>query len=171
MDPFVATHPRVVLWLLSADPTCRFHGNGLITFPNGCRFISTWQLNQLASATLHFPDELTAPTLTSLPSNQPTPSPLASWTYCTDADRRFHTEHTYGLVLASSGRGRLVDGSMRPLPLGCYDVGDGWVGEEGGRVRGWEGRADVRECSEVELEWAKQKCRIGRDVAYTRTDL
>ena len=166
----MCAHPLCQLLARYVD---RFHGNGLICFPNGCRFNSTWHLNQLTSATLHFADGLTAPTLTSLPSasTASTASPLATWTYCTDADRRFHTEHTYGLVLAGSGKGRLVDGSMRPLPLGCYDVGDGWVGVEGARVRGWEGRADVRECTEVELQWAMQKCRIGRDATYTRTDL
>ena len=151
----------------------RFHGNGTVTFPNGCHFTTTWHLNSLTTATLHFPDDLTAPTLTNPSPSTNTTALLSAWPYCTDADRRYHAELCHGLLLARSGHARLVDGleGSRPLPLGCWDVGDGWVGAEGGRVRGWEGRPDVRVCSEVEAEWARSKCRVGRDPKYTRTDL
>ena len=142
-------------------PRCRFHGSAVLKWPGGCRFNSEWHLNSLQSASFLFADGLPYPATT--PSSPA--SPLA-WAYCTDADRRFASELQHGIVLAPLGQSRLCDGRLgsRPLPFDCYDVGDGYLDVESAAVWDWESRGvKVRDAEKVEVEWAKRKCRIGRD--------
>ena len=138
------------------------HGSGLIIFSNSSHFTTQWHLNSLLSASYFFPDALAYPTLTSPFSTTP-----SSWSFCTDADRRFATELTRGIQLAPLGESQLTPHPDRALPFDCYDVGDGYLDPATAEVWAWDGRALVRQADPVEVQWAQAKCRVGRDESFT----
>ena len=140
----------------------KFHGSATITFPNASRFLTEWHLNVLQTAAFFFADGLAYPVLTA-----PNSTPPSAWSFCTDADRRFASELTRGISLAPLGESQLTDKPGRSLPYQFYDVGDGYLDPTTGTVWGWEGRTQIRQADEVEVEWAKTKCRIGRDEQFT----
>ena len=133
-----------------------FHGTGTIKFPGSGKYDATWTRGVASDGKYTFDDGLAYEE--------------TSWVYCTPEDRRYYTEKD---GINAAGRDQLVNNKgTHVLPLGCYDVGDGYLNPEDALVYSWteEGKA-TRPAEEKtdeftsELEWAKENCRCGADSA------
>lgn len=158
-------------------------------FANGDRFDGTWSLGQLTSGALTFADGLSCPPCipTSQPNSivnpatqstvAPTANPIISqWKYCTDADRRFWTEHLNGPEFNPIGQARLTNHESQDLlPFGCYDVGDGYlhISETAvslSAVYDFVSSHRIRNTDEAEIAWARRQCRVGDDPEVLHRD-
>lgn len=124
-----------------------FDGDGTLTFASGSKVIGQWKKGRLVNGTLYFADGLEFK--------------RGDWKYCTDADRRFWTEIQTSIKLSDEPQ---LTNKLIPhrIPLGSSDVGDGYMHPADGIIRSYEG-VKLRVPEDTEAEWAKSKCRVGRD--------
>lgn len=126
-----------------------FDGAGTLTFPDGARFAATWRAGQLLAGRYFFADAL---------EYQP-----VNWGYCTDADRRFWSEHMHGLAFAQMPQ--LTDNGeddTRAIPYATYDLADCYLDPTDNKLYHYDGTY-YRDPTPEELTWAKRKARIGLD--------
>lgn len=105
------------------------------------------------------------------------PANNEQWHYCSDADRRFYSEHLNGLALAISGAAQLTNALLTPsIPYNCYDVGDGYLYINDGSsdepnfataVYEFASGLRLRDTNDWEVDWAQRKCRVGDNPVYT----
>lgn len=140
----------------------RFHGQGVLHFPNGSTFTAEWKNGRsvgkgTANGQLTFHDGLEYSE--------------GEWTYCDGSDRKFYTERINGLNPAGdehahisiplpfhvcptcfcylSGATRQVNqGTAREIPADTYDIGDGYLNPATRTVYTYEG-AEVRKAGEL----------------------
>uniref|UniRef100_A0A8C7IRV0 MORN repeat-containing protein 5 n=1 Tax=Oncorhynchus kisutch TaxID=8019 RepID=A0A8C7IRV0_ONCKI len=86
-----------------------FHGKGVLHFPNGSIYEGTWEKGISKQGKYTFSDGLEYQE--------------KDWEFCDGYDRQFYTERCNGLKPA--GEPQLTD-SLRVIPNGCYDCGDGF---------------------------------------------
>lgn len=83
------------------------------------------------------------------------------WPYCTTADRRFHTE-IEGEGVKPAGECQVANAVDPPaLPVGCYDVADGYYNPDSCKVHSYETGEELREPAAKEVDWILSKCRVG----------
>ncbi len=161
-----------------------FHGSGTLFYPNGSKYVAKWERGKLvpSSGVFYFPDNLpygsTKENIFLLPPSDSGSGSdadaaqaklgdldwrAAEWKYCTPSDRRYWSEIQNGIQVNRSVQ--LTDRTPPPrLPLGCLDVGDGYLVEAEKRVYHYNGLFN-RVSNDDELRWAKEKCRIGVDAS------
>lgn len=126
-----------------------FDGAGTLTFPNGARFVATWNRGKLVDGVYYFHDKL---------EYQP-----KNWQYCTDADRRFWSEQQFGIQFCEFPQ--LTDSGeqdTKAIPYGTYDIGDSYLDPKDNKLYHYDGTY-YRDPTPEELAWAKRKARIGLD--------
>lgn len=124
----------------------RFHGEGRMTTNGAGSFTATWQNGEVVEGTYTFADGL---------EYRP-----ERWPYCTQQDRRFHSEIQHGIKPA--GDSQLTDRTdPSALPQGTYDVGTGYFDPSTGAVHDVDSREAVAWPSAEEADWIKAKCRLG----------
>lgn len=123
----------------------QFHGEGSLTFPGGGTFHATWHKGKMVAGSYDFKDGLSYS--------------QKDWEYCSAGDRRFFSEHVDGLRPA--GDAQVTNEHPPPrLPSGMYDVGDGYLDPQEGKVYSFSHRV-LRVASDEEKRWARSKCRVG----------
>nr|CAD7397399.1 unnamed protein product [Timema poppensis] len=127
----------------------KFHGKGTLNYPSGCCISGVWDNGVLQSTSFHFSDGLSFRN-------------VESWKYCKMPDRRFYKEHLLGLRPA--GLSHLTqDTPTRPIPEGCYDVGDGFYDPRTKCVTDPEDGRITRVPTAAEEEWIMANCRKAWD--------
>ena len=124
-----------------------FHGEGTLQFEGCGKYIATWEHGKAVKGRYVFADGLAY-----------TEPQDGEWPYCRpDGDRRFYSELVEGL--RPSGDCQLANAHPPPaIPQGCYDVGDGFLAEDGkvyayGGEIGKEFKRDI--AGKPEEAWAK----------------
>lgn len=98
-----------------------FDGKGILFFPNGGKFVAQWRFGKLVSGDLFFDDDLKYS--------------INEWSYCTPDDRRFQSEISTEEGIRHAIKPQLTDRLPTPdIPMGCYDVGDGFFNPHTGDV-------------------------------------
>lgn len=117
----------------------QFHGNGTMYFPEG-KLEGTWENGKQMKGQFTFTDGLEyAP---------------RGWKYCTDEDRRFHSEIVSEEGIAAAGQLKYFDtGIARVVPLGSYDAGNGIFTPSTGLVSAYSNPTETREPTEEEKQW------------------
>uniref|UniRef100_A0A3Q2WVG3 MORN repeat-containing protein 5 n=1 Tax=Haplochromis burtoni TaxID=8153 RepID=A0A3Q2WVG3_HAPBU len=124
-----------------------FHGKGVLYFPNGSKYESTWENGIAKQGTFTFADGLKYQE--------------KDWSYCDGYDRRFYTERCNGLRPA--GKSQITDlHPPRAIPDGCYDCGDGFYNPSTRVVTAYTGRF-LRSADDQEHEWIVRTCRKAWD--------
>nr|CAD7570452.1 unnamed protein product [Timema californicum] len=127
----------------------KFHGKGTLNYPSGCCISGVWDNGVLQSTSFHFSDGLGFRN-------------VESWKYCKMPDRRFYKEHLLGLRPA--GLSHLTqDTPTRPIPEGCYDVGEGFYDPSTKCVTDPEDGRITRVPTAAEEEWIMANCRKAWD--------
>nr|CAD7201436.1 unnamed protein product [Timema douglasi] len=127
----------------------KFHGKGTLNYPSGCCISGVWDNGVLQSTSFHFSDGLSFRN-------------VESWKYCKIPDRRFYKEHLLGLRPA--GLSHLTqDTPTRPIPEGCYDVGDGFYDPRTKCVTDPEDGRITRVPTAAEEDWIMANCRKAWD--------
>jgi len=130
-----------------------FHGEGTLTFPDCGKYVATWERGKVVRGEYFFADGLAYVD----PAD-------AAWGYCQpNGDRRFYTELVNGLRPA--GDSQLANKHPpRKVPAGCYDVGDGFLNRQSGKVFAYgAGETELRDATQEEEQWATEKCRFGTE--------
>jgi hypothetical protein len=129
----------------------RLDGSGVLTFPDGGRFVSSWRNGVLVSGTFFFSDGLEYSS--------------KDWEYCTMKDRRFWSEHQHGIQLQQHMQLTDLGGTnTSDLKVGTYDLGDCYLDPKDDKLYHYDG-SYYRDPTPEELAWAKRKCRMGVDAA------
>ncbi len=126
----------------------KFHGVGVLTLASGGRYVGTWNFGkeEEPGGKLTLDDGLEYEE--------------SGWTYCTPEDRRFQSERKDGLPPA--GATKLSDRRSRDeLPVGCYDVVDGYFDPGTGDVHAYGTGEVVRTPTDGQVAWIRERCRIG----------
>nr|CAD7588739.1 unnamed protein product [Timema genevievae] len=127
----------------------KFHGKGTLNYPSGCCISGVWDNGVLQSMSFHFSDGLGFKN-------------VESWKYCKMPDRRFYKEHILGLRPA--GLSHLTqDTPTRPIPKGCYDVGDGFYDPRTKCVTDPKDGRVIRVPTTAEEDWILANCRKACD--------
>ncbi|KAJ3033856.1 MORN repeat-containing protein 5 [Rhizophlyctis rosea] len=126
----------------------QFHGDGTIHFTNGGKYEARWENGLAVQGLYTFKDGL-----------EYAPS---QWDYCTELDRRFYTERVNGF---RPGEPQLSNDPSGPptIPIGTYDVGDGYFNPDDGIVYTYTGQM-LRQPGDEEKQWILGFCRIGEVV-------
>ncbi|RKO86588.1 hypothetical protein BDK51DRAFT_35997 [Blyttiomyces helicus] len=116
----------------------QFHGEGTIHFTSGGKYEARWAAGLAVAGTYTFKDGLKYE--------------MDGWDYCTESDRRFYSERVNGF---RPGEPQLSNDPAGPptIPVGTYDVGDGFYDPKDGVVHAYEGGDSVRVPEEQEKEW------------------
>ncbi|XP_062930255.1 MORN repeat-containing protein 5 isoform X2 [Mobula hypostoma] len=123
-----------------------FHGHGTLYFPNGSKYVATWDSGAVIKGSYIFADGLEYE---------------EDWNYCDGYDRRFYTEICNGLKPA--GRSQLTNRDPpRTIPAGCYDCGDGFYNPKTRVITDYNGEF-LRNADDDEQEWIVRTCRKGWD--------
>ena len=150
-----------------------FHGEGTLQFEGCGKYHATWDRGKVVKGRYVFADGLayTAPDDGSWPycreklhagEDRDTGQPLVK-----PGDRRFYSELVEGL--RPSGDSQLSNTHPPPtIPTGTYDVGDGYLAEDGKvfayGCMGEDGRppagGELRVAKQHEEAWAKGRCRL-----------
>eukprot|EP00694_Reclinomonas_americana_P003690 EC790585.1.p2 GENE.EC790585.1~~EC790585.1.p2 ORF type:complete len:174 (+),score=45.46 EC790585.1:39-560(+) len=133
-----------------------FHGKGTLTFPDGARYEAEWDESKEVRGRFFFGDGLE---YGEFPNQHGRVLDVSSWGYSTKVDRRFYTE-ILGKIYPA-GDTQLTDQKTNPLPVGCFDVGEGYLNPEERKVYTYA-RKPLREATLDELRWAMKMCRVGR---------
>ena len=135
-----------------------FHGEGTLKFAGAGKFHAKWVHGKAVNGKYVFSDGLAY-----------TEPEDGDWKYCTEGgDRRFYSELVEGL--RPGGDSQLANAHPpKAIPLGTYDVGDGYLDERDGKVypylKATGGEEDgaapeaLRVADPDEEAWAKAKCR------------
>jgi len=124
----------------------KFHGAGVLHLAKGGRYEGTWQHGKEVEGKFVFDDGLVYEE--------------KNWNYCTPQDRRFQSERKNGLMPA--GATKMSDKRERnELPVGCYDVVDGYFDPGTNKVHAYGSGEVIREPSEEKIKWIRERCRIG----------
>ncbi|XP_020366152.2 MORN repeat-containing protein 5 [Rhincodon typus] len=124
-----------------------FHGYGTLYFPNGGKYVATWDRGAVIQGNYIFADGLEYEG--------------DDWMYCDHYDRRFYTEICHGLKPA--GRSQLTNlDPPRTIPEGHYDCGDGFYNPLTRVITGYDGEF-LRNADDDEHEWIVRTCRKGWD--------
>lgn len=125
----------------------QFHGKGTIILKAGGQFNAEWKEGIAIEGAYTFPDGLQ--------------HKRDEWEYCSPKDRRFFSE------LKSPSKESLRepiltnDGHTVRIPVGTYDVGDGFLEPSTGQVKSYNGINVLRTADEGEIKWALDHCRKG----------
>ena len=140
-----------------------FHGEGTLQFEGCGKYHATWEHGKAIKGRYVFNDGLAY-----------TGAEEGHWPYCRTTlpvgedretgitktkpgDRRFYSELVEGL--RPSGDAQLANAHPPPaIPSGTYDVGDGYLADDG-KVYAYEGGAVLRVAEQKEEAWAKHNCR------------
>ena len=128
----------------------RFHGEGTLHFPTGGAYAAHWKHGkavgpQPSRGEYSFRDGLRYDE--------------GDWDYCDEDDRRFYSERLNGVN--PSGLSLLVDkGAPEKIPVGMYDVGDGYYNPDSGEICTYEGKK-LRMPDAVEAAVIVERCRRG----------
>ena len=137
----------------------QFHGKGVLTFPNGGRFVGTWENGRAVDGQYEFVDSLSFED----DDEENEAAGSEAWSYCTPADRRFWSEQQRGSVFVVEPQ-LSNDDPAPPVPKGCFDVGEGYYDPSTGNVYSFGAGEYLRKVTaEEEAEWAKTKCRRGEE--------
>lgn len=134
----------------------QLHGTGTLYLTGGSKCDATWTRGIATNLNITFKDGLIY---------HP-----EDWKYCTPQDRRFYSEICFGLQPA--GMSQLTNRvHARPIPEGCYDVGDGFYNPKDRTVNDYEGKW-IRDVEDEEHEWAVRTCRKAWDefIGYREDD-
>ena len=126
----------------------KFHGRGTITFAkNGGKYTAEWVNGEDTGGKYEFKDGLDFQ--------------AKDWNYCTDKDRRFFSEVLNDKIPSSGAT--LMSDTRQPtqLPVGCYDVVDGYYDPATGKIHSYETKEVLRTPTKEREEWIKAKCRVG----------
>lgn len=123
----------------------KFHGQGSLHFTAGNRFEGTWRYGEKQTGNIVFDDDLKY-------SEE-------NWDYCTEKDRRFQIERLQGIT--PGGNTKLSNNSeANNLPVGCYDVADGYYDPGTGNIHAYKTGEFLRTPNEEQVKWINEKCRI-----------
>eukprot|EP00729_Bicosta_minor_P003068 gene3068-30004_t len=126
------------------------HGKGTLYFPTGGAYSATWKHGkaigpQPSRGEYSFKDGLRYDE--------------GDWSYCDEDDRRFYSERLNGVQPA--GLSQLVDkGLPKKIPIGTFDVGDGYYNPDTNEVLSYDGR-QLRMPDETEAARITATCRRG----------
>ena len=125
----------------------KFHGEGVLHLANGGgKYVGTWHFGDEQSGKLIFDDNLEFKD--------------KDWKYCSAEDRRFQSEQTGRLQAA--GATKLSDRRERSeLPIGCFDVVEGYFDPGTGKIHAFGTGKDIRTPDAKEVKWIREKCAIG----------
>ena len=124
----------------------QFHGEGVLHMAKGGRYVGVWRYGKEQSGKLVFDDGLEFED--------------KEWKYCTPEDRRFQSERLHGLQPA--GATKLSDKRERDeLPVGCYDVVEGYYDPGTGRIHAYGSGEVIRTPTAEKVAWIRERCRIG----------
>lgn len=136
----------------------QFHGEGTLSFPNGAKWVGTFQNGIAVTGQYIFNDGLKFiedfwPEMDFEESE--------AWEYCTGSDRRFFRENVQGMKPA--GRSQLSNSLETPkIPENAYDTGDGYYIPAERTVFTYEG-SWKRTANDDEHEYIIKYCRKGWD--------
>lgn len=120
---------------------------GTVHFPGGS-FVASWAEGKVVEGEYVFTDGLKYS------------HPPSEWTYCTGADRRFHSEVAAGILAAGETQLTNQRGGP-PIPAGCFDAGDGYYDPKKGEILSYDTHAVVRKARADEVAWISRKCAFG----------
>lgn len=121
----------------------QFHGKGTLFFAEG-KLEGTWAHGKQMEGKFTFYDGLEyAP---------------EDWAYCTEGDRRFHSEKVSEDGIGPAGELHYFDtGIKRVVPLGTYDAGNGIYSPSTEQVVAYDNPTETRDLVPEEKEWIVQK--------------
>ena len=143
-------HLFFILFLGAGCAHARFHGRGRLHFPGKGTYVGEWENGNVVSGTYVFSDELEFAE--------------KDWQYLNESDRRFYSEIREGI--AGGACVQLTNhGSVPDIPLGCYDVGDGYLNPAERQVYSYNGDV-LRTATDAEERWAIASCRVHEEEQY-----
>ena len=128
----------------------QFHGPGRLHFPGKGTFVGEWAHGKVTTGTYVFADGLEFAE--------------KDWQYLLESDRRFWSEIQEGIVGGDCVQ--LTNRDPPPdIPLGCYDVGDGYYCPTDRHVYTYRGDV-LRTATDEEERFALSSCRVNEEVEY-----
>jgi hypothetical protein len=128
----------------------QFHGPGRLHFPGKGTFVGEWSQGKMVQGSYVFADGLEFA--------------AKEWDYLLESDRRFWSEIQEGILGGDCVQ--LTNRDPPPeIPLGCYDVGDGYYNPRTRQVYSYRGDV-LRSANEQEEQWALNTCRVNEEIDY-----